>query len=126
MRPSDHPPAQSMIIRVTFCTCQHSVAGEWEREQQESKSVREQQVPAPSFYKLQPIGHLVFSTQCNTPTTTPTQAPATPLLLSHVVLRWAAVTGQTHCDLEQPPTTTTTYYHTPPPAPLNSSRVKGK
>lgn len=34
---------------------------QWEHGQQESQSVRGQQVPAPTFYKLQ----LVFSTQCN-------------------------------------------------------------
>lgn len=62
-----------------------------------------QQVRAPSFYKLQLIGHPVFSTKCNTPppsSCTLNQTPATPLLLSHVLLRWTAVTGRTHCDLK--------------------------
>lgn len=72
----------------------------WAREQQESKSVKGQQVPAPCFYKLQLIGHLVFSTQCNSHPCPPSP-PTTPLPLSHVVLRWAAVTRQTRYDLGQ-------------------------
>lgn len=61
----------------------------WGHEEQESKSVRAQQVPAPCFYKLHLIGHLVFSTQCDTQS----PSPPTQLPWSYVVLRRAAVTG---------------------------------
>lgn len=101
----------------------------WEHEEQESKSVRGQQVPAPCFYKLQLIGHLVFSTQCNTQP--PNEAPATPLPLSHVVLSWAAVTRQTRSDLGQPPPPGYNFFLinpvliiSPPTNPPKSSSIK--
>lgn len=64
---------QSDFLR-TLAIC-HGQAGERQHEQQENESVRGQRVPAPSFYKLQLIGHCCLA--CSV-TLTPRLGPCHP------------------------------------------------
>lgn len=97
-------PAHKLIIKetLTHLSALAVVGSAEQRQQQESQSDRGQQVPVPSFYKLQLIGHLVFSTERNNqPASGLLPGPWTRSLQSHSTYHmWTTVTGQTHCDLK--------------------------